>query len=782
MAKYLKNILRLLWVYRRMNIINIIGLTLSFTVAMAIFLLVNHEFSSDDQHENRHRIYRLETDNGATLPWLISKQLKQEVPEIEEVTVTTTSNSCVFHRDEKRKSFRTLITDTNYLKLFTCDFIDRLDASNPIKDDNIIISEDAAEYYFGDENPVGKTLRVKVNGGKDQKDYLISALMKNFKSNTSIKADIIMNDKALKVLKKDTVYNKITNNISINYLTYILLKPNIDFDKVSHKILSVIDKECEENYSFIKRSKFRLMPLDDMYFEGASDWNPKGDKKMTLLFAAIAILVILVASFNYINIKTAITIQRAKEIMICKVLGAGRKSLVFSVLIETLILGVISFFLSIVLLEISMPFIRNLLPDRIELHIYEDVHIFLYFFISVFLLSALTSIYPAIILSSYKPVNVMKGSLRKSSEGLLFRRILVIMQFVISVFLIVCTLVIYSQVRHMKNKDLGFEKSSIVMFRVNSSMINNSSGLKYELLSSPDIEAVSYCSGYPGSIEDFIFTDIEGEDMKIPIINTDDKFIETLKIKLLEGRNFDPNPNWSNKGEYVVNQAALKLFKDGKALNKKIGREDIIGVMKDFNFMPVSESIKPLALYCGKNKKRIDWMAVRISDDNFNSGIDFLEKKYIDFSKNSDFNYYHLEERFNRNYREEDIMMQLFLFFSALSILIACLGVFGLSVFLIQQKRKNIGIRKILGASTLRVFLLESKEFIYLVLIANIISWPFAWLFLDNWLSDFDYRISFSIMFFIIGLILSFIISLGVMSYHFVEISKARPIDSIKSE
>jgi putative ABC transport system permease protein len=521
-------------------------------------------------------------------------------------------------------------------------------------------------------------------------------------------------------------------------------------------------------------------PVKNIYFElGKFDYSQHGNLLTVQMFLAAAILIIIIACINFINLSTARAMIRAREIGIRKVVGAHKKNLVLQFLGESVLISLLAGLIALVILEIIYPHFANFFSMTSELHTWKN---YVFFLGGMILIGLISGIYPAFYLASSVPVEVLRGEKTSGSRGATFRKILTVFQFAISIILIAGTLIVQKQLRYIQNRDMGFNKEQILTFRIPSGCYDGKRDVfQQEILSIPGVKTAAYLYTTPGRvILQWGYTDEEGNTHEFRTIPTDPEFINVFEIPLVEGSNWDWERDPQDQG-VIVNEAFVKMMNWENPLEEMIwGEMPIQGVMKDFIYRTFHFEIEPLLILW-------DWeqtysMSVKLAGNDIQNTISQIEKKYNDFEAENTFDFYFLDEDFERYYRAEIRFGKIFTYFSLLAIFVACLGLFGLAAFMTSQRTKEIGIRKVMGSSVGQLVKLLAYDSVKWVLVANVIAWPVCWLVMNKWLEKFVFRTEIDIFLLLMAGVLALLIALITVIYHTYRSASANPVEALKYE
>ncbi|NOQ26308.1 MAG: FtsX-like permease family protein [Bacteroidales bacterium] len=760
------------------TLINILGLAIGMTCALLIFLWVQNQVNYDQQQEKKDRIYRFEFNNWVIMPPYIA-DLISEYPEIEDVTrlycgykPTISFENNYFNMDNF------VYADSTIFNVFTFDFLYGSPENALEKPASIVLTKSVSRKFFGNKNPIGKEILID-----NDIIYTVTGVIDDIKNlHLSFNAIVAAQD-----IKNVYGNNDFLSSINSNFLIYVLLKPNTNVDLLIEKIrnseLDGYDNKFEEG--------LLMRPFKEIYFERnlKHESNVKhGNYNLVLLFSAISFLILLIACINFINISTAKAKKRELEIGIRKIVGASRKSLISQFFGETFLIVLIAHIISIVLLEYALPIFNNIIGESIAFK-YFSLNFLLTTSSIILLTSMLSGYYPALYLSSLKPVLIIKGnSTTNTSKGLL-RKVLMTIQFSISIFLIIATIVIIKQLYFVLNKDLGWNQENIITFELKGdkfhgskeNIVTNKSAFTEALLKNPNIKSATYTNQHLGNIGNTWGWDIKGENYPMKIINADPEFIKTMEIDIIEGRNFSIGNESDINKKVIINEEAIKYLELENPIGYKIENRDleIIGIVKDFNFNSLHSKIEGMGITWNTRTSNI---CIKVSNKNLPKTIKHIESTFNEFSPKYPFEYKFLDDSFSTQYKDEVKLSKILIFFALITIFIAGLGLFGMSSFIASTRTKEIGIRKTLGSSISDILILFSKDFIRWILIAFLIASPLAYYLVKKWLMQYPYQTGINWWVFAIALLITLIIALLTIGFQVVKTARTKPAECLRYE
>lgn len=789
---HLKIALRSLWKHKIFSLINVLGLAVGMSACFLIALYVHFELSYDNFHSKADRIYRLVTDiktPSETLEvdvstWSTAPKLKDDFPEVEAFARINAANFKIRKENIQFKDERAFFADSSLFNVFDFKLIKGNPATVLKEQLSIVLTEKTAQKYFGNADPIGQIL---ILSGSDL-TATVTGVMKDIPVNSHIKADLF--------ISMSTFTQRLNKDLDENWgdfgaVSYLLLKPGSSAKTLQNKLPAFLKNHAgklfkESNVLYI----LSLEQLNRIYLHSSRGDHEKGSSKNIYIFSAIAVFILLIACINFINLSTARSAERAKEVGIRKSFGAGKMLLTRQFLSESVLVSLAAFFLAVLLSAVLIPWFNNLSGKTISNGILENPSFIAILFVSAILIGFLAGIYPAIVLSSFEPVKVLKGRFTSSLKGILLRKGLVTVQFSISIILIIATLIVYSQMTFMRSRDLGFSKDQMLI--INAEGDANQQAFRQSLHGLPGVQATAAASSTPGGSFDGAYSEIENShgDLQVGHLGlylVDFDYIPLYKIKLVAGRSFAKAFSTDTTQAMVINEAASKLLgynNPQQAIGRKFkqwGREGkIIGVIKDFHFTSLHEKIRPLTMRIDPVDARL--ISVKINGSNIKNTLAAIESKWKSFMPNRSFNYYFVDEFFDRQYRSEERFEKLFFNFSILAIFISCLGLLGLASYSTIQRTREIGVRKVLGASTANIVTLLSKDFLKLVLLSFFIASPLAWYGMHQWLQNFAYQTDIKWWIFPASAILSVCVAFATISFQSIRAAVMNPVDSLKIE
>ncbi|RLC58180.1 MAG: hypothetical protein DRH89_01705 [Candidatus Cloacimonadota bacterium] len=798
---YLKIAYRNILKQKTYSIINIFGLALGLTACILVGLYIYQDFSYDNYHVNRDRLYRLTThttDPAGNYSLLqssarIAPAIKQEFPELDKVTrVYFSSENLLVFDDKKFYEEDVIFADEDFFEMFSYNTIMGNQDDFLKRKNTAVISQNLAHKYFGDVSPVGKVMKYN-----DKLDIEVVGVIEDVPVNSHFTFDIAITYSCLTNLSKANMMDNWHG--TFGSFTYVMLhqETNIELFQEKCGIFLTQKKETDD----ITKHAVELQPIESIHLhsEGDDDVNVHSSIKNVLILGSIALFILILACINFINLTTSRAIKRAREIGVRKVFGAYKGQLIGQFLGESVLVTFIALGIALVMAELSQTFFAQLIGTELIYNIFSNPIILLIIITSTLLIGIFAGMYPAFVLTKYQPSRIMKGNFGKSSSGSnLLRRGLVLFQFTISISLIIITLIISQQTSFMRNFDMGFEKDQVLILKTPTRIGRNYDVIKRELELIPGVTATSASLGVPvmdSGYSTFLLPDLANEEhnFNISIKSIDDDYLDFYEIPLLAGKRLSDLEGGDFINLTVINEATVRQLgfaSNEEALGKSytiaFGNRDgrykpeIIGVVKDFHFKSMKSEVSPLLLmrWQGLFKE----VSIKLSSQNIPETMKCIKGVWEELYPEHPFDYIFLDEKIDNLYKAEEKSYRVISFFSSIAIFIACMGLLGLTFYTTEQRRKEIGIRKILGASISGIVKNISSEFLKLVVIANVIAWPVSYFLVNKWLMNFPYKIEVGIDVFLLASGLALLISLITIGYTVIRSAAGNPIESIRYE
>ena len=806
---YLKIAFRNLTKYKFISFINLFGLTIGLTCCLVIFTFILHELSYDKYQPNAGRVYRVtrtfyNIQNGSislnlsTISPPFAPYLQNDFKEIEELTRFVDYSPAPVKYGEKIINEKNIFfADKNFFDFFKTNVLEGEQKKGLEEPFCAMLTDEMAKKYFGNEDPINKI--ISVNYGR-YFDFKVTGVFKPFPSNTHFHPNMLLSFSSMNDTLIYGAENLRTNWGNNDFFTYIRLPEGYDPKRLERQFPAFLDRRMVGQYTTVKPSQgtsLSLQKLTDIHLRSHTDYEAEenGDIKRVYIFSAIALFILLIACINYMNLSTARSTLRAREIGIRKTVGAERKEIMAQFLSESILVTWIAMLFAFAFTWLLLPWLNRITTQNLDINILLKWQIIIPIFLVPFIVGTLSGLYPAIFMSSFQPVKVLKGFLKTGTGNISFRKVLVTVQFALSIILIICTAIVFNQMRYMQNKSLGYDKEQIVTLSYPSELNDKYDAFRTELLSNSNIKNVGWSTRIPtGRLLDNMGASMMSGDTLAPInadikfVSADHDFISTYGIKMISGRDFSRDFS-TDTSSFLINESAARVlgFKTNEAvLGKDFGyggrRGKLVGVFNDFHFESMHQKIAPLVFFMPRNARNYGRISVKISGAGVPVAISYIEKTWKKFLPETPFEFTFLSENFNRLYKTEERQKTLFTTFACLAIFIACLGLFGLSAFAISQRIKEIGIRKVMGADTSTIVALLSKDFLKLVAISAIIAFPVAWYFMNKWLQDFAYRINMPWWIFIAAGIIATVIALFTISFQAIKAAIANPVKSLRTE
>ncbi len=773
------------------SFINITGLSVGMTCSILIILYINYELSFDKYHKKADDIYRVvltwtgEKGRGGELynvmPGIFQSAVTREIPEVLLATRAKTHEVIINHSGNLFKETGIRYVDPDFLEIFSFPLISGNAETALNEPYSLILTEDMAKKYFSDGDPLGKVLNI------DKNDYKITGIIKNVPENSHFTFDFLASFTTMFNIYPDPAFiHKWDSSLSWNM--YILASMNTIKEEIENNINRTFDEQTQDY-------EFRLQPLTDIHMYSKvkyDDYSNISDIRYVYMLTSIAVLIILIACFNYISLSTARSIKRAREVGIRKVSGAHRFNLIRQYIIESVIMAIFAFTISIFLTYFLLDFFNDLTSRNLEFKSIFRGNMIYGLFGIIILSGFISGSYPALFLSSFKPVNVIRGIMKSgSNRNSLIRSSIVVFQFMISTILIISSLIVFDQLDFIRNRDLGFKKDYIICGNVQGIMKDRFRLFKEAIVENPGIKEVYGLGVLPNGMHWNSFPNWEGKE-------SDDKvyfalgmveynFIDFFKIEIMEGRNFSQEFVSDLKEAWILNETAVNAIGLEEPIGKKFGLSQnepsgkIIAIIKDFNFSSVHKNVEPLAL-CLKRRDWFNSYAIKLNSENSANTINYLKEKFEEFAPDYPFDYFFLDESLDSMYRAEQKLGEIFNIFTFIAVFISCLGLFGLISYTSEQKTKEVGIRKVLGSSVGQIIYILSKELILWIIYAIAIAFPIAYFSMSAWLNNFAYRISIGFIPFVIASGLTLIIAILTISIQITKTALSNTVDTLRFE
>lgn len=778
------------------SILNVTGLTIGITCSLFLLMYILHELSYDRYHENARNIYRVvsnikEPDNAFT--WAVAQiplaeELRDNYPEVENaVRFFSTGRTLYKNGDKQFYEEEFFLADSTAFDMFTYKFVHgdpETALDNPF---SIVLTEKIAGKYFSDVSAaVGQSIQ-----NQEGEEFKVTGVMEDVPLNSHFIFDAL--------ISRNTRPNFQGSWGNFGVFTYIHLPEGYDLSKMYTSLGKVIKERVDpifEQYGI--KIQYELQPILDIHLHSKiqDEAEAGGDISYIYIFASVAAFMLIIACINYMNLATARSINRAREVGVRKVMGSMRRQLIAQFLVESVVIALIAMVLSMILIYALLPFFNQLANKSLPFSFVLQGPVILSLLAIVIFVGIVGGSYPAFYLSGFNPVNVLKGKLTSKGGNAFFRKFLVVFQFAISIFMLISTLIVYDQLQFMRNKDLGFEKDRVVRLSLNEGALREKSQVLVDRLrQTPEVASVGMASSWPGrGIGKLLLKveDNEGQltDRGVDLYSADYDYVKTMGMEIVEGRDFSREIPSDTVYAVLVNESMVKRMSWDDPIGKKFifeGDDEpdvekrVVGVVKDYHQNSLYDPIEPLMIILDDNNGAV---LVRTAEGDVAQSIAAMEKAWKDIFPTYTFEYNFLDADFNSQYKADEKRSQIFTAFSGLTIVIACLGLLGLAAFTTEQRTKEIGVRKVVGASVQHLVMLVSKEFFLLVGIGMVLALPVAWYFTSNWLQNFAYRIELEGEWptFVVSAMLAFLITLVTVGYHVVRAASANPVTSLRDE
>ena len=776
------------------SLLNILGLTIGITFSLFLIFYVKDELSYDKHHKNSDRIFRIVSyiqEKDKNTDWTLTQlplgpTLQKDYPEVEQQVRFMGRERTLFRNGTKEfYETKAYYVDSTIFKVFTHKFVEGNAATALNAPFNIVISKTLAKKYFGNTSAVGKTLKSVYD------TYNVTGVIEDVPQNSHIRYDMLISIST--AIRNFPVGPESWGNF--NYFTYVLLKPGTRAQAFNKKLDDVYKKYGEKLFQQFQVSmQYGLQPIRDIHLHSKLQLEPEelGNMSYIWIFSSVAFFMLLIACINYMNLTTARSARRAKEIGIRKVTGSSRKQLVAQFLGESFLTSLLAVLFSILLMLLLLPMFNGISGKTFSMrNMIEPSNLLLLGSIIIFT-GLIAGSYPAFYLSAFKPVGILKGALSKASGNIGLRRTLVVLQFSISMVMLICTWVVYSQLTYLRKKDLGFDKNQVMTVTVNTGQDETSKiyAMNNEFRTVPGVQSVGAANSYPGAaninLNLFIVqTDTGWINKTIECYTIDEHYFDVLGIKMAKGRNFSGPGDTLHS--IVVNEQTVKLFGWKDPIGKRVkfpgdttgAYREVVGVFRDFNQKSLYNPIGPLLLFYYPNG---NVMQLKLDPTNIHNTVAKAEAIWKKYFPQLPFEYKFLDDDFNSQYAADQKRGKIFAAFSILTIIITCLGLLGLTAFTTQQRQKEISIRRVLGASTIEVVRMVSKNYLWLALIAAAIAFPVAWYFMSNWLKLFPYNTGLSVIPFAVSALAILTTAVSTAGFHSAKAALTKPAKNLRTE
>ena len=796
---YLKVAWRNLLKKKGYSAINIFGLGLGIACCLLIFIYVGYELSFDNYHAKGDRIYRVihgSKDNAKDQYWVwhnapIGQALADNFPEIDKIVqFSGRSDILLTNGDKMYQEDGVFFMDSTAFEVFSWKLLKGNPKTALSAPFSIVLTETTARKYFGDEDPLGKSLKGSESAGRsDAGDYLVTGVMADVPANSHFRFNALLSMSTFRKSHPD-IFNEYGY---VDFYTYFLINEQFDRAKFEAKLPDFISRQVKDPDS---KYAIAIEPLKDVYLRTQAQRQPgeTGSLPNLYVFSIIGLFILAIAMINFMNLSTARSMERGKEVGIRKSIGADRKSLIFQFLSESFIIVCFSMVVAVILVTLALPAMTDISGRTLDIQRYITGQNIVLLIVFSLLIGIVAGSYPSFVLSAFSPVMVLKGVNKSSKTGVILRRGLVVFQFSLSIALIAGTIVVYFQMSHILNKDMGFDKEHMATLDYNYDEAVNDKRelLKTEMELLPEVQSVAFSRSVPGSYFPNAYTEIQTADGEMkglaqPIFQVGIDFVNHFGLELVEGRSYSRDHPSDTIGGLVINEAAARQYgyaNPSEIVGKKYkqwGREgEVIGVVKDFNYISLHRNIEPLTMPFEPYASR--YMSLKIKSTDMAATIEKIHKIWSSLAPHRPFLYSFLDDDFNRQYQKDFNFRKLFTTFSCLAIFIACLGLLGLATYTAELRTKEIGIRKVLGANIKNIVTLLSKDFILLIAVSMILATPVAWYAMSRWLEGFAYRVEIHFWIFILAGLVALSIAVLTISYQAIKSALVNPVSSLRSE
>ena len=770
------------------SILNILGLTLGIASALFLIIYVSDEVSYDRYHEKADRIYRVSskiTEPDDQFTWVVAQipfgpQVVHDYPEVQSfVRFIGMPRALYKYEDKEFNEGNFFYVDSTLFDIFTYKVIKGEVKSALLEPKKIILTEKIANKYFGKTDPIGKTLTTGTN------TYEVTGVIQDVPTNSHFRFDA--------VASRNNLPKQLGTWGNFGVATYLLFPENFDVKAFETKMQEMYGTYMKPIFGPMNITvAYILEPITriHLYSTKSGEPEPTGSITYVYIFGIVALFLILIAAMNYMNLATARSTRRAREVGLRKVVGSRRGPLVLQFLSESIVFTVISLVFSLILIVILMPKFNLIAGKAFDLHVVYSPVVLLSLLAVIVIVGICGGSYPAFFLSRFSPVTVLKGEITQGSAGSLFRKILVVIQFTISVIMIICTLVVFRQLNYLKTMDQGFDQTNVIGLQLNQALVRKYQVLKQSLLENPNVKFVASTNtevgGGSGKLIFNVETDQGMVQKGVNFAVVDHDFVKTLGIKIAKGRDFQQDMPSDTLNSVIVNETFVKRMGWSEPIGKKIEAGDgsqlkarVIGVMKDYHQTGMYNEIESLLLAYRINDNII---YIKLSGNETKATLSFIETKWKEVFPGEPFAYSYLTERFNRQFEADEKRGLVFTLFTILAILIACLGLFGLASYMVEQRTKEIGIRKVFGAGEGTILSLIARDFLILVTIGIVIAVPVAYFFMNKWLQNYVYRMHIGIPLLLIAALLTILITFLTISYKSYQAAIMNPASSLKTE
>jgi len=780
------------------SFINIASLTVGITCGMLILFFIRYELSYDRYHEDAQDIYRAVREHQGESTWYNSSEhpladsLKQDFPEVLKATRVKRNDEVgvVEYSSKRFYEEKIYFVDQDFLEIFTFSLLAGNVSTALVDPFSVLITQAMADKYFSNEEPLGKVIQINEWYSEKKQNYEIKGILQNIPENSHFAFDFLLSYNSLYSLKRGG-RDSVETWSYFEPKTYIKLASFVNPKDLEGKFPAFLRKYKGEEAA---SERIHLQPLTDIHLGGnlRFELETNSDMRIIYMFSAIAFFIVFIACLNYINLSVARSTKRAIEVGVRKVVGANKRQLIRQFLTESVAFSILALLISFILVDLVWKSFGSLIGRELMSNPFGNLGMVLVFLGIAVIIGFFSGSYPAFFISSFQPIQIIKGTLRIGSRNsALFRNSLVVVQFAVSIILIICTIMIQNQLSYIRNRNLGFDKDQIItVYTLDGNLKRNPEPFKKELIEYPNILGVTSSLDLPTTIRrtsSLEWID-KGEERKSEFYFTfvDSDYFNVYDMEILEGRIFSENFPTDKKQCVVINETASRNLGWENPIGKRLKSHGIewtvIGVVKDFHFKSLHSEIEPVIFTALNTTRRLDYFSIKVSPVDIPSTIGFIQQKWEKFSPEFPFQYIFLDERIDRVYKAEQRLGKSFNIFTMISLLLACMGLIGLASFISEQKRKEISVRKILGADFKSIIFLIANEYLKCIAVAIVIAWPIGYFVMSRWLKNFVYRTSFGVEIFILSGLLAFIFTLMTVSYQSIKAALANPVDTLRYE
>lgn len=784
------------------SLINILGLAIGMAACLLILHYVNFEKSYDRFHENSDRIYRLRyertVESGESVRFAsccppAAARIRGKYPEVEKIARILRFQASVSYEDRNFLEERMYFAETGFLDILTFTFVTGDPVDGIRQPNTAFMSESTARRYFGDQNPIGQTISVD-----NKTDYAVVGIFEDIPQNSHLKFDILLSWENL-VAMAGPEYTEAWGHTG-SY-TYLIVRPGTDPLAFERQLLTLVEAECPWLQEYNMAIDLKMQPLTDIHLTShfMQEYEANGDRDSVQALCIVAFFIILMAWVNYVNLSTACSLNRAKEVGLRKVAGASRAQLVVQFFFEIVVINLIAIVCSFGLIELSLPLFSQLTGVPMDYSPWTQTW-FWFTAAAMFLVGIfLSGLYPVAAMTAFRPVTVLRGKLGNRAGGFNLRKVLVVFQFAVGLVLVIATFTVYRQVSFMRNQELGFVMDRTLVVRAprvrNETYPAQAKAFRETLLQRAEIDNLCYVTEVPGRQ---IYWDAggihkAGEDISrgknYQIVGIDYDFVDVFDLKFAAGRNFSEEFP-ADTGALILNETAVRWmgFEDAEsAVGQQVDYWEklypIIGVLEDYHQQSLKEAFEPHIFRFVPHGRGVRGMiAIKLNAANTNETVRIVRQRYDEFFPGNPFDYFFLDDYYNQQYKADELFGKVYALFSLLAIIVTALGVYGLSSFSVTRRTREIGIRKVLGGSVSSIIGMLTKEFVLLLAVANFIAWPIAYLAMTRWLQDFAFRINIGLDVFMLAGCVTLIVALSAVSFQVVRAARANPVDAIQHE